>query len=99
MSIPFSGCVLGKDVPACPDCGRAYLHHKSVVAYSRDTEDGPGSRTYVTTGRVESCRVGAKAIDGRRDVCDIVFECEDCEGNKVLHILQHKGHTLLSWEV
>jgi len=83
---------------ACPNCGQEYLHQKEVRATWR-TEDADGT-TYTSSYRKHSIEsVKSEAITGRRDALEIHFECECCDGVKILEIHQHKGFTIMGWKV
>ena len=92
--------------PRCPDGGN--LHHGAVVVQQRTSEDGPGVTVEVFgCGRTTiSPHTPAGQIPGRRDYLEILFYCEQCsdrEGSTpadlALCIQQHKGDTLVWWEV
>lgn len=102
-----SGAVMlsARTVPlTCPHCGDEHLHHDHVEVLARPQEDGAGMRRIIRNrGGViseSSATIAAdsKLWNGRRDELAIEFWCEGCESRSVLHLMQHKGETLL-WMV
>jgi hypothetical protein len=109
-----SGTILltAREVPlACPGCGGENLHHDVVDVRTRVMEDGAGARTIVHSATAIPDVYGETAVfershlpadsklwNGRRDELAVEFWCEHCESRSVLHIMQHKGTTLL-WMV
>lgn len=96
----------------CPCCGEEYLHHDAVKVFSRREDDEFVRKTVVyENGNVASEKVFNKESgnpSGRRDGLSISFWCEICGGmtedsgpNRTmwLHISQHKGNTVMQWEV
>lgn len=88
----------------CPHCGDEHLHHDAVEVLARPQEDGAGMRRIVRNrGGVVSetsatIAADSKRWNGRRDELSIEFWCEGCESRSILHLMQHKGETLL-WMV
>lgn len=81
----------------CPHCGNEYLHQKEVAVTWRYQEDSGG--VCYTTSRKKDFKehLDSKHIPHRRDNLIIVFDCENCEGDKNLEIYQHKGVTYMEW--
>ena len=86
----------------CPKCGDAHLHHGNVHVYTR-IEDG--AQTVHT--RVEGFHTTTAAVDsntvlnpsGRRGGIRITFWCEGCGEESDMTIAQHKGVTLINWDL
>lgn len=81
----------------CPKCSSSTLHQKAVKVFFRHGED-------VKTGRFLKCSTeGVHEISGddnpsaRRDGLLIKFECELCDADPELSIIQHKGSTYIEW--
>jgi hypothetical protein len=72
------------------------LHQEALICIWRDQEDGDGTLIASSSSQVIVERVKDKEIAGRRDVMYVVFTCE-CEKIRILEILQHKGHTYVTW--
>ncbi len=94
----------------CPRCHGEYLHHSRVDIYDRSEDAGTG--THVVAG-VEFPRTDGDMAgnpSARRHGLTVWFWCEFCDSTAdedgaadtgegiVLHIVQHKGCTYLSWE-
>ena len=80
----------------CPQCKEAWLHQTRAHVAFRDDEDGPGTVTECACGVSAARR--SNTLPGRRDSLRITFQCEQCDGDMVLMIMQHKGQTLFYWE-
>lgn len=97
----------------CPRCGGSHLHHVGVYIYSR-REDAKETQlvTHWNTGTVTISTHLSGILTAnpspRRSGLRVAFSCEDCdafdEGETEpsllqLVIAQHKGETLVYWEV
>lgn len=86
----------------CPSCGQQFLHHERIDVYARDKEDAQ-QVTCVTveanSGLVnQSIEPDIHCPSARRSGVSITFSCEICDATPVLHIAQHKGHTIFRME-
>jgi hypothetical protein len=79
-------------------CGGINLHHESVIAIFRDTQDGPGTSVESDHDGVSVTRMADNEIPGRRDVVVITFMCEKGCPKARLVIAQHKGTTMFEWQ-
>jgi len=71
-----------------------------VTVYDRDEEDSDGTVTVVGNKTVESKRVSASELLGRRTALRIRFVCENDDRDHpelLLEIRQHKGYTYVDW--
>lgn len=85
------------DSITCPQCGGAYLHHGEVVVYDRAGEDATtGSITSNETGQKKDAYMGRNQSP-RRGGLTIKFDCEECDAEPILAIVQHKGSTYVYW--
>lgn len=89
----------------CPTCGENYMHHTYVKIYERfPYEDSPSVVLHVN-GVKEGKFVthegpsNSRNPSMRRDGIRIGFWCEHCEHHIELTIAQHKGFTLMEFEV
>ena len=86
----------------CPHCGGAYMHHAQVDVYTR-TEDAETTvhtcvgRSTTTVGTVPSKSTFNPSP--RRGGLSVRFWCEICGKDSLLTIAQHKGNTLIDWEL
>ena|SRR5215831_17348720 len=83
----------GCDPLECPHCGQDYLHQGKVEIFNRD-EDAEEGFHVVVKGRsveVDENLTGNPSL--RRQGIKIHMECENCEAEVTLNILQHKGQT------
>lgn len=97
----------------CPSCKSTIgLHQQRVKVQFREFEDGDGTTNLIGRGTALTYRSDAAEIPGRRDYIEIEFLCEQCSiwpdqapesGTPgllfVLCIKQHKGCTLIHWEL
>lgn len=84
----------------CPYCDSDNLRHGEVQVYSRFREGDDGIRvTVFGPGEPAVATVPSREIPGRRDCLRIIFTCEGCARSSTLLIAQHKGQTLLRWEI
>jgi hypothetical protein len=91
--IKYSDDVEGSII--CPSCGGGNLHHLTVTAENRDTEDGPATRVVSRGKTVTVDRTENPA--NRRSNLYVDFDCETCEATPRLELIQHKGSTYLRW--
>jgi hypothetical protein len=87
---------LGDDL-ICPKCGCNNLHHRMVDVYFRPEDAEHGIHTHVGYGGAKTDMDVSGNPSARRSGLFITFECEQCEGDKMLDIYQHKGTTYLEW--
>jgi hypothetical protein len=84
----------------CPSCGSSYLHHDEIKVFSRP-EDAPAVTETTVSDR--GCTVmetdGALNPSERRGGVAIQFWCEECSARPVLKIAQHKGTSIISWDI
>jgi hypothetical protein len=84
----------------CPACGCAYLHHEEIKVFARQ-EDAPVVTETTVSDR--GCTVmetdGAANPSERRGGIAIQFRCEECDDRPILKIAQHKGSSLVSFDV
>jgi hypothetical protein len=85
------------DVLLCPSCGENNLHQTSASVYFRDKEDSnEGNFVHLNNKYIEKIDNRLNPSD-RRDGILIAFECEHCEADPHLTIVQHKGATYIEW--
>ena len=83
----------------CPQCGGSWLHHVQVDVFSRE-EDQPSQKiTIDQAGNMSTIRNSIENPSLRRDGLRITFDCEMCDIDLALTIVQHKGQTFLNWEL
>jgi len=87
---------LGEDL-LCPKCHCNNLHQTAVDVYFRPEDAAHGIHTRVDLRGVKTDMNVSGNPSARRSGLFITFECEQCEGNKMLNIYQHKGTTYLEW--
>jgi hypothetical protein len=95
----------------CPCCNNDYLHHDAVTVFSRREDAEFVRKTTVVDNSVATDKEfndHSGNPSSRRDGLSINFWCETCgqlDANGVptrklvLHIAQHKGNTIMRWEV
>ena len=79
----------------CPGCGNDYLHHGKVEVFERATEDAPSSIVVVSGDGPHE----GQNPSSRRNGLLIYFDCETCDAAPVLAVLQHKGQTVIEWQL
>lgn len=87
---------LGDDL-LCPKCGCNNLHQIAVDTYFRGEDAEVGIHAHVGFDGVRTDMDVSGNPSARRSGMTITFECEQCDGDKFLHIYQHKGTTYLEW--
>ena len=88
----------------CPNCGGEYLHHMQVEVYERaEGERGHSRCTIVTQEGVTTSDTPPPHVSGNpskyRNGLRIIFDCEHCDAQPRLVMLQHKGQTFSYWEM
>jgi hypothetical protein len=86
----------------CPNCSDTYLHHKEVMIFSRQREDGEVTISLIhgagSSGGVHVLPYGGnRNPSARRDGIAVIFCCEGCDAKIELTIAQHKGETEMQW--
>lgn len=81
----------------CPKCGCDNLHQRAVDTYFRHEDATVGIHAHVGFSGVTTDMDVKGNPSARRSGLFITFECEQCEGDKMLNIYQHKGTTFLGW--
>ena len=88
-----------EDLLRCPRCGDEHLHHGNPIVFNRVAEDQGGVVVQVQEDGARAKEASESDFPyGRRGAIEIPFECEACGPGLRLLIVQHKGHTLLSWK-
>lgn len=111
VKIDYQG--FGNSLLICPHCGKSsyhgggFLHHLRIEIFSR-TEDANDVRIIAVKKVEEDAQItlvgtipnnlSANPSSRRGGIC-IHFWCDCCGGVAVLNIAQHKGETLLSWDI
>jgi len=83
----------------CPACAGPWLHHGWVEVFERPREDAEDGLHVSVRGM--QAKISTDIRDNpssRRDGLLVSFSCEWCCAQLVLHLVQHKGQTLLIWE-
>jgi hypothetical protein len=80
----------------CPTCGGDYLHHSTVIVYTRDREDGESEIIVAGKGHNPAQQIFLNP-SGRRNGIAIKVFCENCDFDGELTIAQHKGSTFMEW--
>lgn len=91
----------------CPHCGGTHLHHDAVEVYFRQ-EDAAEGVAVTVNGWAHHNPVGNADVVGlnanqegnpspRRDGLVVHLWCEECGKHPLLHLVQHKGATLVDW--
>jgi len=94
--------IADQETLACPRCEGTYLHHGNVAVNVRDAEDGPGVQLLIQGQTATTLPLPADSPEwfgGRRGSIIITLECENCGLQAKRRIIQHKGETLLDWEL
>jgi predicted nucleic-acid-binding Zn-ribbon protein len=81
----------------CPKCGCNNLHQMAVDAYFRNEDAVHGMHTRVDFFTTKTDMDVSGNPSARRSGLFITFDCEQCEGDKMLNVYQHKGTTYLEW--
>ena len=80
----------------CPECGgEGCLHHKAVQVFQRDED---ATSYYTIVGEIPK-KLNEVNPSERRDGMRVYFECERCGDVSPFALVQHKGNTLLYWEL
>jgi hypothetical protein len=82
----------------CPGCDQPNLHQRKVSTFWRveDAERGIRVVSQFVHTLVDEEMHGNPSL--RRDGILIDFDCEHCDAEPRLSIVQHKGITLVQWE-
>lgn len=80
----------------CPCCGGNNLHQVQVKAFFREENSSNDTRVLIKQGYVTQ-HFNGENPSARRDGLRIQFECEHCEADPELAIVQHKGSTYIYW--
>jgi hypothetical protein len=84
----------------CPACGGLNLHHEEIKVFCRKEDAAAVTETTVNALRsVTETTDGSLNPSARRGGVTIRFWCEDCHARPVLQIAQHKGSSLVSWDL
>jgi hypothetical protein len=84
----------------CPACGGIYLHHDEIKVFCRREDAETVTETTVSDLRcVVETTGGAGNPSCRRGGVTVQFWCETCSARPVLRIAQHKGSSLVSWDI
>ena len=70
-----------------------------MALWNRDAEDDKGKVIRVDTKAGVTSADAIAGFVGRRDDVRVSFSCEGCDRISTLVIWQHKGQTLISWDV
>ena len=96
---------IDEDSLLCPTCQQPYIHHTYVKIFERHLhEDGPSAVIHVNGFKdgkfvTHESSNSARNPSMRRDGIRIGFWCESCEHHIELTLAQHKGFTLMEFEV
>ena len=95
-----------RSVP-CPVCGSHTLHQDTVEVFFRKEDAKSGIAVLVQGKATHDDDVDLVPVSvstdqtgnpsPRRDGVAIQFWCEACPATPVLHVLQHKGDTIIEW--
>ena len=96
----------GNSTP-CPNCGSTTLHQETVQIYFRQEDAEQGIAVTVNGWAHHNPTSGGDVVgfntdqkenpSPRRDGVAIQFWCEACPAKPVLHVVQHKGDTIIEW--
>lgn len=88
----------------CPSCHERYIHHTYIKIYQREHEDAPSQLQQINPLDKPKL-LGQKPYFSdrnpslRRDGIRVGFWCETCDDHFELKIAQHKGLTLVDFDV
>jgi hypothetical protein len=86
----------------CPKCHGEHVHHGAVIVFVREREDGATRATLVDERGVDTLAGldwAAPQNPSSRNGVLIRFWCETCSACFALTLAQHKGTTLLEWQL
>lgn len=82
----------------CPACDNPFLHQRKVSIFWRVEDAEEGNHVVSQLGHTLADTSMHGNPSPRRDGIVIDFECETCDAEPRLSIVQHKGATLMGWE-
>lgn len=91
----------GEGTLVCPHCGGSQLHQSRAEVFFRGEDQSDGIYVGVS-GEAELAMVKRGQTGNpspRRDGLRIWFTCEGCPQHSSLVVIQHKGDTLVHWEM
>ena len=106
MGLPL---ITDGDSTPCPNCGSPTLHQEFVEVFFReeDADEGIGVSVQGVNSAMKQSGIEYTPVSvftsqkrnpsRRRDGVAIQFWCEACPAHPVLHVLQHKGDTIIEW--
>lgn len=80
----------------CPCCGSNNLHQSSAKVFFHDEGQPDDTRVFIKNGHVTQ-HFNGENPSPYRDGLRIQFDCEQCEGEPELALIQHKGSTFMYW--
>ena len=83
----------------CPSCGSIFLHHDKVEIFECREDERYGIHVVVSNGKatIDTSLEGNPSY--RRHGLKIYFWCEECGAKPILSANQHKGSTLIDFDV
>lgn len=81
----------------CPSCGSRYLSHKKIKIFERKEDEELGLHIEVEGMSVSADQDLFGNPSSRRNGLMIQFQCEECGGDPVMLISQHKGNTVINF--
>ena len=94
LDVDFFGAVL-----MCPSCGGRELHHDRVDVFERPEDAACGVHVSVANNQAAFDTAIADNPSPRRHGLVIEFWCEGCEDRSALLIWQHKGSTMIDFQI
>lgn len=100
-----------EDAVVCPNCTSGFVHHVGVDIYERHEDKDTGTHVSVfgidTDDRESHLNKASVVVDtsmtgnpsARRQGLVIHFWCEGCRAQLQLSVAQHKGQTLINFDV
>ncbi len=82
----------------CPVCENPFLHQRKVSIFWRTEDAEEGNRVVSQFGQTLTDTSMHGNPSARRDGILIDFECELCDADPRLSIVQHKGATIMAWD-
>jgi hypothetical protein len=82
----------------CPACGEPNMHQRKVSIFWRTEDAEEGNHVVSQFGHTLTDISMHGNPSPRRDGIVIDFECETCDAEPRLSIVQHKGATVMAWD-
>lgn len=83
----------------CPVCKELYLHQKEVQVFDRKEDEKDTLQVNVVNKTCSTTISNTGNPSPRRQAVQIKFECENCEEPYYLVLYQHKGNTVVGWNI